>query len=100
MTIRGALRWWIRFLWLGLMTVGVVAESWRPHTWLNYYLRIAVLSFLAIGVIGVFAFGFVCPRCRRSLVLHATAIFGGRSYACPKCGVSLDAPAKNNEKLT
>jgi hypothetical protein len=37
------------------MAVGILAEGWRPHTWLNYYSRIAVLSFLAISVIGVFA---------------------------------------------
>jgi hypothetical protein len=64
-TVRLVLRWWFRFLWVGLMAVGVLAESWRPHTWFTYNLRIAVLSFLAIGVIGVFSFGFAC---RLSLV--------------------------------
>jgi hypothetical protein len=82
------------------MAVGILAEGWRPHTWFIYYSRIAVLSFLAIGVIGVFAFGFVCPRCRRSLMLYTTTIFGGRPCACPKCGVSFDIPYKNNDKPT
>jgi hypothetical protein len=100
MTIRHALRGWLRFLWLSLMAVGILAGSWRPHTWLNYYLRMAILTFLAIGVIGVFAFGFVCPRCRSSLLMKSATIIGGRPYACPKCGVSLDEPAKTRDNLT
>jgi predicted RNA-binding Zn-ribbon protein involved in translation (DUF1610 family) len=100
MTIRQMLRRWFRFLWLGLMAVGILAGSWRPHTWLNYYLRMAVLTFLAISVIGVFAFGFVCPRCRSSLVMKSSTIFGGHPCVCPKCGVSLDEPEKTHDNLT
>jgi hypothetical protein len=91
MTIGHALRWWFRFLWLGLMAVGILAGSWRSHT---YYLRMAILTFLAISVLGLFAFGFACPRCRSSLVMKSAAIFGGRPCVCSKCGVSLDEPAK------
>jgi hypothetical protein len=93
MTIRHALHQWFRFLWVGLMVDGILAGSWRPHTWLAYYVRMTLLSLLAFSVIGVFAFGFVCPRCRRSLLLNSSTILGGRPCACPKCGVSLDEPA-------
>jgi hypothetical protein len=100
MTIRQALRRWFSFLWLGLMVVGILAGTWRPHTWLIYYLRMAVLTFLVISVIGVFAFGFVCPRCRSSLLMKSSTIFGGRPCACPKCGVSLDEPEKGHDRPT
>jgi hypothetical protein len=100
MTIRQALRRWFSFLWVGLMVVGILAGSWRPHTWHIYYLRMAVLAFLAISVIGVFAFGFVCPRCRRSLLMNSSTIFGARPSACPKCGVSLDEPEKTHDTPT
>ena len=100
MTVRRTLHWWVRFLWLGLMAVGILAEAWRPHTWFNYYARIAILSFLAIGVIGVFAFGFVCPRCRRSLVMYTTPVFGGRPCACPKCGLSFNISYRSDDKAT
>jgi hypothetical protein len=99
MTIRQALRGWFTFLWVGLMAVGILAESWRPTTWINYYFRMAVLSFLLISVVGVFAFGFVCPRCGISLALKAATIFGGRPCGCPKCGVSMDEPTKGPNKL-
>jgi hypothetical protein len=92
MTIRQALRGWYRFLGVGLMAVGILAGSWRPITWTSYYLRMAVLVFLLLAVIGVFAFGFVCPRCRTSLVLKMAAIFSGGKVACPKCGVAMDEP--------
>jgi len=92
MTIRQALGGWYRFLFVGLMAVGILAGSWRPATWFNYYLRIAVLAFLLVGVLGVFGFGFVCPRCRASLILKAAAIFSGGKTVCPKCGVGMDEP--------
>jgi hypothetical protein len=98
MTIRQALRGWYRFLGLGLITVGMLAGSWRPTTWFSYYLRIPVLVFLLLGVVGVFGFGFVCPRCRASLVLKAAAIFSGGKFACPKCGVSMDEPTNRPVK--
>jgi hypothetical protein len=97
MTIRNALRWWFRFLFLGLMTVGVLAESWRVHSWFAYYLRITVLVLLGISVMGAFVLGFICPRCRRSLLMSSGAIFSGRLAACPKCGVGLDELVKNKE---
>jgi hypothetical protein len=75
------------------MGVGILAGGWRPDTWFNYYARMAILTFLAVTVIGVFAFGFVCPRCRRSLLMKLATIYGGRPCACPKCGVSLDESA-------
>jgi hypothetical protein len=95
MTIRKTLGRWFRFLGLGLIVVGILAGSWRPTTWLNYYLRMAILGFLAVSVIGIFAFGFACPRCRRSLLMQAPAILDGRPCACPKCGVSVDEPANS-----
>ena len=79
------------------MAVGILAESWRPETWLNYYLRMATLTFLAFCVIGVFAYGFACPRCRRSLVMKAAIIFGGSPWACPQCGVSVDESVKQRD---
>lgn len=97
MTIRQALRAWYTFLGVGLMGVGILAGSWRPTTWTDYYLRIAVLVFLLASVIGVFAFGFRCPRCRASLLLKAAAIFSGQS-ACLKCGVGMDEPTKSAAK--
>jgi hypothetical protein len=69
MTIRHELRGWCRFLWIGLIAVGILAGSWRPTTWFNYYLRVFVLGFLFISVIGLFGYGFVCPRCRGSLAI-------------------------------
>jgi hypothetical protein len=95
MTIRQTLRGWYVFLWIGLMAVGVLAASWRATTWSNYYFRMAILAFLFISVIGVFGFGFVCPRCRASLAMKAPTILSGRPCGCPKCGVSLDEPAKS-----
>jgi hypothetical protein len=94
------MRGWFRFLWMGLMVVGILAGSWRASTWLNYYFRMATLTFLIISVIGIFAFGFVCPRCRKSLVTKSAMIFGGRPCVCPKCGVSMDEPrdSPNNVK--
>ena len=94
MTIRQVLRRWFRFLWLGLIAVGILAESWRPDTWLNYYVRMAALTFLAFGVIGIFAYGFACPRCRQSFVMKAATLLAGSPCVCPRCGVSVDAPAK------
>ena len=92
MTIRQALRGWYRFLGVGLIGIGILAGSWRPITWFSYYLRMTLLAFLLLGVIGVFAFGFVCPRCRTSLVLKAAAIFSGGKITCPKCSVGIDEP--------
>jgi hypothetical protein len=92
MTIGRALRLWYRFLWVGLMAVGVLGASWQA-TWYNHIFRVAVLGFLLACVFGVFAFGFRCPRCRVSLVPKAQAILmpGGR-FAWPKCRVSFDEP--------
>jgi hypothetical protein len=89
-TIRQALRGWYRFLGVGLIGVGILAGNWRPFTWPSYYLRMAVLGFLLVSVVGVFVFGFRCPRCRASLLLKATAILSGGKFACPKCGVGMD----------
>ena len=99
MTIRQALHRWYTFLGVGLMTVGILAECWRPHTWSSYYLRIAVLAFLLVGVIGVFCFGFACPRCRASLVLKAADILNGGPVACPKCGVGMDESSNHPANL-
>jgi hypothetical protein len=92
MTIRHELRGWCRFLWIGSIAVGILAGSWRPTTWFNYYLRVFVLGFLFISVIGLFGYGFVCPRCRGSLAMKTATIFSGRRCACPKCGVSIEEP--------
>jgi hypothetical protein len=89
-TIRQSMRGWHRFLGIGILIVGILASSWRIHTWFGYYLRMSVLAFLIITVVGVFAFGFVCPRCRRSLLFNSFAIFDGRPSKCPRCGVSMD----------
>jgi hypothetical protein len=89
-TIRQSMRGWYQFLAIGVLLVGVLASSWRIHTWTGYYIRTAVLTFLLIAVVGVFAFGFVCPRCRKSLFLKSTAIFDGRPCKCPRCDVSMD----------
>jgi hypothetical protein len=40
---------------------------WQPHSWLTYYVRMTILTLLASSVIGVFGFGFVCPKCGVSL---------------------------------
>jgi hypothetical protein len=89
-TIRQAMRGWFQFLGVGLLLVGILARSWRIHTWPAYYFRMAVLVFLGITVLGVFGFGFVCPRCRRSLIVDSPAIFDGRPAKCRRCGVSMD----------
>jgi hypothetical protein len=89
-TIRHSMRGWFQFLGIGILAVGVLASSWRIHTWLGYYVRMAVLAFLIVAVVGVFAFGFVCPRCRKSLFLKSLPILDGHPSNCPKCGVSLD----------
>lgn len=92
MTIRQALRLWYRFLWAGLIAVGVLGASWHA-TWYNHVFRAAVLDFLLVCVLGIFAFGFRCPRCRASLLHKAAAItMTGGPFACPKCGVSMEAP--------
>jgi hypothetical protein len=84
------MRGWFQFLGIGLLIVGILARSWHIHTWPAYYFRMAVLVFLAISVLGVFAFGFVCPRCRSSLLVNSPAIFDGRPTKCGRCGVSVD----------
>jgi hypothetical protein len=91
MTIRKTLLGWFRFLWVGILAVGVLAGSWQA-TWYNHLFREAVLGFLLISVIGVFAYGFRCPRCGASLAIRATAILSGRACECPKCGCSVDEP--------
>jgi hypothetical protein len=91
MTIRKKLLGWFRFLWVGILAVGVLAGSWQA-TWYNHLFREAVLAFLLISVVGVFGFGFRCPRCRGSFATRATAILSGRPCDCPKCGVSIDEP--------
>jgi hypothetical protein len=96
MTIRQLLRRWFGFLSVGLLTVGILAGSWRAGTWLTYYGRMAVLTFLVVSVMGVFGFGFVCPRCGKSLVLKAATIFDGRPCVCSRCGVSVDESVKKS----
>ena len=92
MTIRRALRLWFRFLWIGTLAVGVLASSWQP-TWENHWIRAAALGFCLVCVVGIFTFGFRCPRCRSTLIHKATAILTkGSAFACPKCGVSMDEP--------
>jgi hypothetical protein len=88
-SIRQTLTAWFRFLWLGLLMIGVFASSWRDNGY-NHSLRIGVLTFLIVTVFGLFAFGFRCPRCRISLVPKASDILRTRPYACPRCGVSID----------
>ena len=96
MTIRHALRLWYRFLWMGVLAVGVLAASWQA-TWDNHWFRAALLGFGLLCVVGVFAFGFRCPRCRTSLVPKAPAILTEvGALACPKCGVSLDEPRRSS----
>jgi hypothetical protein len=82
---------------MGLMVVGILAGSWRASTWFEYYFRMAILGFLLIGVMAVFGFGFICPRCRTNLVTKSVPIFNGRPYTCPKCGVSIDESIKPPE---
>ena len=89
LSIRKTLLGWYRFLWVGILAVGIVAGSWQA-TWENHLLREAVLGFLLISVVGVFAFGFRCPRCRSTLATRAPAILSGRPCECPKCGVNVD----------
>jgi hypothetical protein len=91
MTIRRRLLGWFRFLWVGILAVGVLAGSWQP-TWDNHIFREAILGFLLISIIGVFGFGFRCPRCRGSFVTRTTAIWSGRPCECRKCGISIDEP--------
>jgi hypothetical protein len=91
MSIRRALLGWYRFLWVGLLAVGVLSGSWHA-TWYNHIFRAAVLGFVLVSVLGVFGFGFRCPRCRSSLVTKAPTILSGRSFECPKCAVSVDEP--------
>jgi hypothetical protein len=92
MTIRHALQLWFRFLWMGVLAVGVLAASWQA-TWDNHWIRAALLGFCLVCVIGVFAFGFRCPRCRTSLIHKASVILTkGGPLACPRCGVSMDDP--------
>lgn len=98
MTIRQALRGWYRFLWAGLIGVGILAAGWQA-TWLNHIFRDSVLVVLAISVIGVAGFGFCCPRCRTSLATGATRILSGRPFTCPKCGVSMDQPRNSPANL-
>jgi predicted Zn finger-like uncharacterized protein len=94
-TIRQALRLWYRFLWMGVFAVGVLAASWQA-TWDNHSFRAALLGFSLVCVIGVFTFGFRCPRCRASLVYKAAAILTkDGALRCPKCGVSMDEPRQD-----
>jgi hypothetical protein len=91
MTTRNTLHGWFRFLWVGILAVGVLAGSWQA-TWDNHVFREAVLGFLLLSVVGVFAFGFRCPRCRSSLATRAAIILSGRPCECPKCGMNVDEP--------
>jgi hypothetical protein len=91
LSTRKTLVGWFRFLWVGILSVGVLAGSWQA-TWDNHLFREAVLGFLLLSVIGVFGFGFRCPRCRGSLATRAPSILSGRPCVCPKCGVSVDEP--------
>jgi predicted RNA-binding Zn-ribbon protein involved in translation (DUF1610 family) len=94
-TIRHALRLWYRFLWMGVLAVGVLAASWQA-TWDNHWFRVALLGFCLVSVIGVFAFGFRCPRCGTSLIHKAAVILTKDcAVACPTCGVSLDEPRED-----
>jgi hypothetical protein len=77
MTIRQTLRGWFRFLWLGILAIGVLAGNWHA-TWENHLFRETVLGFLLISVVGVFAFGFRCPRCRTSFLTRSATILNGR----------------------
>jgi protein-S-isoprenylcysteine O-methyltransferase Ste14 len=89
MTLRQTLTAWFRFLWLGLLAIGVFASSWRDNGY-NHFLRIGVLTFLIVTVFGLFAFGFRCPRCRISLAPKASHVLRTGPYACPRCGASMD----------
>jgi predicted Zn finger-like uncharacterized protein len=94
MTIRQALRGWYRFLWMGLLGIGVLARSWQP-TWVNHVFRLVVLTFLVVSVVGVVGFGFRCPRCRASFAKNASDILMvRREFSCPKCRISIDEPIK------
>jgi hypothetical protein len=92
MTIRQTLQGWYRFLFVSLLIVGALAISWRDNGY-NHGFRIIAISLLLVSVLALFACGFQCPRCRKTLVHKAPAILmqGGASV-CPNCGVSLDEP--------
>ena len=89
-TIRRQLRRWFAFFQVALVLVGILAYSWHDNGY-NHTFRIVALSLLMATVLGLFASGFRCPRCRKSLVPQASKILadGGR-FACPKCGGSID----------
>ena len=99
MTIRRTLQGWYRFLWVALLMVGALGRGWQD-TGYNHAFRIGVISVLLASTLLLFASGFRCPRCRRTLVHKAPAILmQGGSCFCPNCGVSMDAPRESPDNL-
>ena len=76
--------------------VGALGRAWQD-TGYNHAFRIGVISVLLASALLLFAFGFRCPRCRRTLVHKAPAILmqGGTSF-CPNCGVSCIRPGSKS----
>jgi predicted RNA-binding Zn-ribbon protein involved in translation (DUF1610 family) len=88
-TILATLRWWTRFLLVGLLGLGALASAWPP-TWANHLVRAATLVFLGFVIVAMFVYGFRCPRCRHALLYRAATIVDTRGpHTCPRCGVSL-----------
>lgn len=97
MTIRHTLQGWYRFLCASLLIVGALAMAWRDNGY-NHGFRIIVIVLLLVSVLALFACGFQCPRCRKSLVHKAPAILmQGGAAVCPNCGVSLDEPREKKK---
>ena len=91
-TIRRTLSHWFGFLRVAVLVVGIFGAAWHEDGY-NHVLRVAVLSFAFFSVLALFALGFRCPRCRRTLVFDANKILlGGKKFSCPLCGLDIDRP--------
>jgi hypothetical protein len=84
---------------VALLMVGALGRAWQD-TGYNHAFRIGVISFLLASTLLLFAFGFRCPRCRRTLVHKAPGILmQGETSFCPNCGVSMDALRESPDNL-